>query len=214
MKPRYLAELIEKRIKTLGLTRTAFARRAGMSRSELYKILGQDIRHVRLATLQGLARALGTSLFDLIDGDEMPMSVQLGPWQARHEGDRLGVAMSPLDGTCRVVVVGRMLDHAWELLNLGTVPWEGRQLVCLDRHLLKRDGRKGTGELIVSPVKPIEEQIRLPVVRPGERTRVIARFLAPPYPCTTLTRWKLIDANGDFCFPGLEELICRIHVIA
>ncbi len=110
LKPRRLAELVELRIQALGVTRAAFASRAGISRSELYKLLAQDIRHVRLATLQGLARALGTSLLDLIaDLDEMKTPDRPGPWRARHEGDRLGVATSPSDGMCRIVAAGRML---------------------------------------------------------------------------------------------------------
>jgi len=61
-----LVEIINRGISEKQMTRTAFAARAGISRSELYKLLGQDIAQVRLGTICRLARALGRTPKELV----------------------------------------------------------------------------------------------------------------------------------------------------
>ncbi len=60
------AEYLKQRIDEIGISRKACAARAGISRSALYKILSGDVLHVRLTTLEGLARALKVDYLELI----------------------------------------------------------------------------------------------------------------------------------------------------
>jgi hypothetical protein len=43
---------------------------------------------------------------------------------------------------------------------------------------------------------------------------IAVTFQAPIYPCTTISYWKMVDAEGDECFPQLRGLWCKVKVIA
>jgi hypothetical protein len=44
--------------------------------------------------------------------------------------------------------------------------------------------------------------------------RVSVRFRAPDYPCTTMSRWKMVDREGAICMPGLTGIWCLVTVTA
>lgn len=49
----------------MGISRMEFSKRAGLSRSAVYKLIGQEVNEVKLETLCKLARALNVSPLDL-----------------------------------------------------------------------------------------------------------------------------------------------------
>ena len=61
-----LGRYVRRRARCLNMNIAEVARRAGLSRSGLYKILNGEIRHVRLETLQGLSRALKVEYLELV----------------------------------------------------------------------------------------------------------------------------------------------------
>ncbi|MCL5774537.1 MAG: helix-turn-helix transcriptional regulator [Firmicutes bacterium] len=61
-----LSEFIIGRAKSLGISKAEIARRAKISRTELYSILKGDIRQTRLTTFIGLAEALQVHPLTLI----------------------------------------------------------------------------------------------------------------------------------------------------
>ena len=62
-----LSEFINGQIKASGIAKTELARRAGISRSELYKLLGGDVRQAKIITFISLAKALQVHPLDLIN---------------------------------------------------------------------------------------------------------------------------------------------------
>ncbi len=215
MKRAKFAEYIEERIRELKLTRTAFAKKAGISRSELYKILGQDVGEVRLSTLAGLARALDVNVLNLIhDLVGTSHSNALGSCRPRYPGDALGIVRATMLPDCRAVGVNEEFEQFWGFCNLGTVTWEGRRLVCLDGNVVALHGRNRSYLPLLQPdLVPAEQEIALPVCASGASVRVSVKFRAPGYACTTTSYWKIVDESGTYCFPGLDEVFCKIHVI-
>jgi len=60
-----LCAFVLRRIREMGITRKEFVRRAGISRSCFYKIIGGQVGEVRIETLRKLARALAVNPLEL-----------------------------------------------------------------------------------------------------------------------------------------------------
>lgn len=61
-----LSNFIKEQIKASGISKTEVARRAGICKAELYKLLRGDIRQSKITTFVSLAKALQVHPFDLI----------------------------------------------------------------------------------------------------------------------------------------------------
>ncbi|MCL5773163.1 MAG: helix-turn-helix domain-containing protein [Firmicutes bacterium] len=79
-----LSNFINEKINALGLSKTELAQRAGISRSELYKLLDGDVRSARLVTFISLAKVLKVHPFILINSFLMMMDI---PENGQQTGD-------------------------------------------------------------------------------------------------------------------------------
>jgi len=215
MKRAELAEYIEARIQALKITKTAFAKRAGISRSELYKILCQDVGHIRLSTLMSLARALDINVLNLVHHLVAAHHVD-GQAVCRHQinGDVFGIVRPMLSLDCLAVTVNEEFEHTWEICNLGSAIWEGRRLVCLNGNVITLRGRtRSSLPLLQSDLMPVVREIPIPNCAPGSSVHVGVTLRAPAFACTTTSYWKMVDESGTYCYPGLEEVFCKVHVV-
>lgn len=101
------------------------------------------------------------------------------------------------DGT--LVATGEKFEKIWEIENTGMVVWEGRYL---------REENSG-----VSGLAPNATQIPIPRTLPGERVRLAVCFSTPKLPATCESYWKMIDSKGQYCFPHLSGVFCRVKII-
>ncbi|MHB9131149.1 MAG: DUF4062 domain-containing protein [Armatimonadota bacterium] len=101
------------------------------------------------------------------------------------------------DGT--IIRVNEEFTKIWEIRNTGCVAWEGRTLI-----------EENTG---VSGLVPSERRVALATTLPGETLNISVRFIAPKYPCSCESYWKMIDASGRYCYPRKKGLFCRVKVI-
>jgi len=209
------AEYIERRVKELKITKTALAKRAGISRSELYKLLGQDIDEARLSTIARLARALDVNIFRLIKQITSLSARNMAPIVIpQHAEDAMGVICRPNFSDCRIVGVGEEFEYIWRVCNLGSIPWKDRQLVCLDGDIIAVNTCDLTGPpLLARQLAPVSDKVVVPDTLPGGIAEIPVRFKAPAHPCTATSYWKLANRDGTSCFPGVEELVCKIHVV-
>jgi hypothetical protein len=95
---------------------------------------------------------------------------------------------------------GETFTKIWEFRNAGTVPWVGR--------MMERVGPHDEPGLFRSPWR-----VPLPDTRPGERVRVEVELTAPNWPGTTRADFKMIDADGQYCFPGLSGIYCIAIIV-
>jgi hypothetical protein len=214
MSSKELSDFIIRRIHELGLTRQEVARRAHITRSALYKLLDQEIEQARLSTFLNLAHALEVHPLCLIRM-VVPKLKVASPEGTRYKNDYSGFVRDVTVPDNTVVSVSQEFDKLWEIQNLGAVTWENRRLVCVDDELVLF--RKHDGELIpMSPrdLIPLEREIPIPVTYPAKTVKLSVRFRAPAYPCTAISYWKMVDEKGDFCFPQMEGIWCKVKVEA
>lgn len=80
-----LANYLQRRMKTLGLTVKEAATCSGVSRQTWHKLLGSDIKEAKLSTLMAVASTLQTTVPDLLDIYFQSSEQVCGTvWSAKH----------------------------------------------------------------------------------------------------------------------------------
>lgn len=143
--------------------------------------------------------------------------------QHRDRGDR-SVFVADItipDGT--LVAPGARFTKVWELQNVGTVPWVGRVLRCIDEQLdvrlIDADGTAGIPGIahvarVAEKLQPDAMEIAVPHTAPGEIVRLSVDFKAPTVPSTCISYWKSFFEDGSLCFPNSVGLSCKVRVIS
>ena len=206
---------LTQRAKKLGLTKKALAERAKISRQELYKLLNRDIQEAKLSTLIGLAKALEVHPIELIRKIFWEIKRPESSRKSKYYGDYSGLVTDVTVPDNSIVTAGSVFEKIWRINNLGPVVWENRRLVCIDDEIILF--RKQGDDLI--PLErdylvPMEKEVPIATTGPGETVEIKVTFRAPILPCTTISYWKMVDENGDYCFPQLEGVWCKVHVVA
>lgn len=93
---------------------------------------------------------------------------------------------------------GEFFLKTWRVRNSGCVPWLGRQL--------ERQGPITGPGLITSPAFVV-----IPTTNPGEIAKIEAPLKAPTYDCCSLAYFKMVDSDGQLCFP--ENYMLGLDVI-
>ena len=94
---------------------------------------------------------------------------------------------------------GFVFVKTWWVRNSGTVPWKDRQL--------ERQGPRTGPGLITSP-----RYIPIPDTEPGGAAMISSPLKAPTYDSASIAYFKMVDAEGQLCFPdnymlGLDVLV-------
>lgn len=98
-----------------------------------------------------------------------------------------------------IVSTNEKFTKKWEIQNIGLTIWENRFL---------REDNQGVSGLIPNSIL-----IPIPTTFPGERVVIKVRFTAPKYPGSYESYWKMVDENGDYCFPSKVGLNCCVKVV-
>ena len=93
---------------------------------------------------------------------------------------------------------GEYFFKTWRIRNSGSVPWQ-------DRRLERQGPITGPG-LITSP--PFVE---MPDTEPGGIAAITAPLKAPTYDCCSIAYFKMVDEQGQLCFP--ENYMLGLDVI-
>lgn len=209
-----LADFVHRRIGTLKLTKTEVARRARLSRETLNKLLRAEVEQPATPTIVQLAAALDVAPLYLLRMAYSGIAVHSNA-QPKTVGDHASFVRDVTFPDNSLVSVNQEFDKVWLLQNTGRVAWVGRHMRCLDEPLIAT----ASGGFTASPfadlmLAPMHRQVPLPATPVGATATVSVRFRAPPYPCTTISRWKMVDAEGDICLPGLTGVWCLVTVTA
>lgn len=189
------------------------ARQSKTSRQTLLSIGELGARLPQIETLVKLALALCVHpmrLFHLVFEDyRLPVQHER---QFKGRGDQsifIGDVTIP-DG--EVVYAGTRFTKVWEVQNIGTTPWIGRYLNCMDDELVVS---AGSGEQLWSfgRLRPVVDRILVPDTAPGDVVRMSVDFVAPDMPCTSISYWKSVFADGSLCFPDSLGLTCKVRVM-
>lgn len=211
-----LAHFIHRQIRTLGLTRTEVARRARFSRETLNKLLRAEVNHPSTPTILQLAHALNVAPLYLLrvtfGGSEIPIHSTANP---KYPGDHGSFVRDVNYPDNSLVSVNQEFEKIWEIQNTGTIPWRARSMKCVDEEIVTAIADSTVvGRLATLMLAPIQMRIPVPDTAPEGTVRISVQFRAPAYPCTTMSRWKMVDVEGDVCMPGLTGIWCLVTVAA
>ena len=85
-------------------------------------------------------------------------------------------------------VIYENFQHSWVIHNQGSVLWYKRRLICVNPEATGR--RTKIHEFKISDLKP------------GEYTKITTEFNARGQEGRFISKWDMVDENGDNCFPG------------
>lgn len=86
------------------------------------------------------------------------------------------------------------VEHTWELLNTGNIPWTGRKLIY-------KRGPKDRPE--ANP-----NVIDIPDVLPKKSIRITTTIDGRGFDGITHCEWEMQDSDGENCFPDRKSLFC------
>jgi transcriptional regulator with XRE-family HTH domain len=209
------AEYIKQRAVEKGLSLSELAKNSNLSRQGLYGILNGG-KEARVSTMIALAAALEVHpvlLFRrLLCQLEFP---KVSTVAAKYQFDASGFIQDVTIADNSLVTTDSVFTKVWDIQNIGSVDWIGRKLVCMDR----RADNPLMPEYVMPPkavrgLLPTQRMIDIHVTLSSETVLLSVEFTAPSYPCTVISYWKMLDAEGDICFPETEGLSCLVRVIS
>lgn len=210
MPPSDLAKMIRERLDALGLSQSEAARRAGITRQALISLLRGDVREPQISTLVTLARVLEVAAPYLIRSAYRAFPVRTA--HPRDPGDHSSFVRDVTIPDNSIVMVGQRFEKKWEIQNTGRLKWVGRRLVCVD--LADTALGQRTEAMSRLMLRPERKAIDIRPTHPGQKVTVGVWFQAPDYPCSTISHWKMVDEDGEPCFPEMIGLWCLVNVVA
>ncbi len=203
-----LAEYLIRKIAETKLTKTEVARRAGFSRETLNKLLRAEIRHPSTNTLAQLAVVLNIAPGYLL---RVAGELSSNRKNATAPHDHSSFVRDVTYPDNELVSVNQEFTKIWALQNTGRQIWEGRFLKCIDKSDIDIKKNDLYTAMMLLPEKT---QIVIPTTVPGQTVELAVRFRAPAFPCTVISRWKMVDAQGKEYFPDLVGIWCKVMVVA
>lgn len=210
-------QYVTNRCKELDISISELARQANISRQAMHKIMNDKTSSPRLSTIVSMAQVLKVSPIHLFRN--LLTQSELNGYtsdSARMKGDGTTFIADITYPDNSNVPVSQTFTKIWEIQNVGDVDWEDRAFICIDTQPIVN---VNLPEGITPPpmqlgLKPTESVVPIPFTKAGETVRIVVEFTTPFHPCNVLSYWKMIDANGEFCFPKLTGLYCHVNVIA
>ncbi len=197
MSPKGFKEFMEERFKKLKLTKTEVAKRANVSRTELYKLLDADVS-AKISTVIGMAKALELHPIEVIRQFFYQIKLPPSRLKSKIPGDFSGFVADVTYPDNETVTAGSEFKKIWRIQNLGNVVWENRRLVCMDEQMMlfRKEGTEFK-EMERIDLLPLQQEVPIPTTPAGETVDIAVTFRAPIYPCTTVSYWKMVDADGE-----------------
>ena len=210
------SEYIRTRATEKGLTMAELARRSGLARQSLYSLLDGVTGQVKIATVVALAAALDIHpvvLFRvLLSQLDFP---KFSTTAAKYSFDASGFVQDVTIPDNSIVSTNSVFTKVWEIQNVGHVNWIGRKLVCMVRksdEFVIPDCIAAAN--LIHGLLPTQRAIDIPETLVGDTVELSVEFTAPSYPCSVVSYWKMVDADGDICFPATAGLWCLVKVVS
>ena len=220
MKSHPIKRLIDAACSSKGTTHSEIARKAGVSRETLYRILRGNGKRASVETICSVARAAGIApvvLLRLMFHDLDSGGLTLLPVQ--HEKDHISFLADVTIPDGSTVLAGQRFKKTWAIQNTGGVAWIGRRFRCVDSDLVSARWLVRNGERVLVPdltpgLVPSKHEVPVPRTDSGDTAEISVTFRAPLLPCDTISRWKMVDAEGKLCFPEHSGVWCAVSVVS
>jgi DNA-binding Xre family transcriptional regulator len=210
------SEYIRMRAAEKNLSMTELAKRTGLARQSLYALMVGVTGQVKIATVVALAAGLEVHPVDLfrrlLTHLEFP---KFSTTASKYSFDASGFVQDVTVPDNSIVSTDSVFTKVWEIQNVGHVNWIGRKLVCMDR---KSDEFIMPDSIdipnLIQGLQPVQRVINIPETLTGDTVKLTVEFIAPSYPCSVVSYWKMVDADGDICFPATPGLWCLVRVVS
>lgn len=207
---------LRRKILEKSISISKFAEEVGLSRKAVHNLLDGSVEEAKFKTLIKIADVLNIHPMELISayfryadfachtGTECRTS-------SSTTGDDIGFVKDVTfpDGT--MVSINTTFVKKWLIQNTGTVHWQGRSLICIDDLL---QVRHPDGTIVKHGLKSPQNHYPLPDTPPNGQIEIAITFTAPNYPSTVISHWKMVDTQGNYCFPNNAPLTCMIKVFS
>ena len=212
-----LGDYVSERCKEIRISQRGLAEKSGINKSTLRKILNGDTKQAQLGTIVAIAHALKIHPIDLcryfLNQIELPKFTSTG---ANVKNDSSGFIADVTFPDNSMVRINQTFTKIWAIQNIGSIAWLNRRFICMDTQSI---GEFDLPEGVAAPIKfrglkPTARDFSMPDVLPGETVEIVVEFTAPFYPCNVISYWKMVDEEGDYCFPQSEGLSCVVNVLA
>jgi DNA-binding Xre family transcriptional regulator len=224
-----LSRFIQARLDDLHLSKNELARRTGLSRQALHKLLTGLVEECKISTFIKLACALESSplilMRILLNGSGViaenhaaaPAKYKLALTVASKYPDDSSSFIADItipDNT--LIAANSIFTKRWKILNNGSQVWERRRLICVDEVLCLRHLDSDNADFAApqpTGLIALQKEIPIPRTLPGEPVLLSVELQTPAVPGTYVSYWKMLDEVGDLCFPQGQGLSCVVKVV-
>lgn len=187
------------------ITMQDLAKQTGLARSTFYTLLKakSDSKISHLITIANILK-IHPDLLLKLKWHEFDITKDEGAIQKTYQSksDSLGfVEETVANGS--VIVAGDSFTKAWTIKNLSNQTWEGRVLQCIDENI---DVEVHYKNPTVQQLTPCQSSIYLPSIPPNRQVTIAVIYKTPHTAGHYLSKWKMLDANGQDCFPNAPLL--------
>lgn len=205
-----LSHFLHKRAKALNLSAAVIANKAGISRQTWYRLINADVQQARISTLMRVANTLQVSLLEL--------SCLYTKKNLTVQNNDAYVFIQDVNYPLNAMVgKDETFEKTWEIINAGRTDWVGRQLICIDS-TIDVSIKQANNELYSVTkqhllLKPQQNRIDIPFTTSGSHVQLSVHFHAPQTVGTRVSLWKMVDAQGHYCFPHHNDLSCQVRAV-
>lgn len=208
------------------ITKSKLAAHANISRSTLYAMF-EDDKQITIKNITKLAIAMGVHPQYLIQLEwqrycfEGQLATPVNPLAEpkrwfdvlcnKHDNSHF-ISETVPDGS--IVHTHERFIKTWRVQNTGSSTWEGRKLVCQDRHVTMSHSLFKDLSQDSLYLRPQQTHIDIPTTAAGEVVDLSVEFVAPSKPCLAFSYWKCVDADGELCFAKATGLYLLVNVVA
>lgn len=220
-----LAQYIDDYCKKNKISKERLANHADIARSTLYDILNNETMPT-LLNITKLAMAMQVHPQYLIKLEwnryrlqgcrtKPLMPLQEPELQYYKKSDSCNfISETVADGS--IVCTNERFFKTWRLQNTGEEVWEGRRLQCQNSNddIYKNSCLPQVAKERSLCITPVEDCIDIPTTAVGELVDLTVELIAPSVPCHALSYWKIIDKDGEYCFPESIGVYAKIQVVS
>lgn len=214
LKKRYGDAIVENKGDKISITHMEF-REARRRKIPRFVLVDQRTWDAKQAHNQGQKQNFigpkHTPIFDFIDeirkrtkgnwldmfGNKSDIEIIINSFLDRYDDSRFVGDITIPNGS--IVGTEERFTKTWEIENNGLMVWENRYL---------REDNRGVSGLV--PDQPI---VSIPITYPGERVAISVNFTTPEHPASCESYWKMVDEDGNYCFPHKVGLNCCVKVV-
>lgn len=220
-----LNEYIIQYCKQHKISKDKLAKRAHIARSTLYRIMdgGSSPTLLNLTKLAAAMQVHPQYLIKLewqkyqLNGFKVdPIEPLAEPKRWFHEqpDNAYFVTETVPDGS--IVCINERFSKTWRIQNTGDTIWKDRRLQCQSVEDVIQDHpaiKSFTVDLSFQ-ITPVVSCIEIPTTKPGDTVDLTVDFIAPAVPASVFSYWKMINQEGNLCFPDCIGLYLQVQVVS